>query len=83
MSDLPLERIEVVRGAAASLYGNDAVGGVVQLVSRMLTKKQVDRAFLGFVKMVEASTEGSEEVPREEPKRKWRQDLLDTVKAVL
>jgi outer membrane receptor protein involved in Fe transport len=30
-----LERIEVVRGAAASLYGNDAVGGVVQAISRI------------------------------------------------
>jgi len=30
-----LERIEVVRGAAASLYGSDAVGGVVQAISRI------------------------------------------------
>jgi hemoglobin/transferrin/lactoferrin receptor protein len=30
-----LERIEVVRGASASLYGNDAVGGVVQAISRV------------------------------------------------
>jgi len=29
-----LERIEVVRGAPASLYGSDAVGGVVQAISR-------------------------------------------------
>jgi outer membrane receptor protein involved in Fe transport len=29
-----LERIEVVRGAPASLYGSDAVGGVVQALSR-------------------------------------------------
>ncbi|MFT5500443.1 MAG: hemoglobin/transferrin/lactoferrin receptor protein [Woeseiaceae bacterium] len=30
-----VQRIEVVRGAPASLYGSDAVGGVVQIVSRM------------------------------------------------
>jgi outer membrane receptor protein involved in Fe transport len=30
-----LERIEVVRGASASLYGSDAVGGVVQAISRL------------------------------------------------
>ena len=30
-----LDRIEVVRGAPASLYGSDAVGGVVQALSRM------------------------------------------------
>lgn len=30
-----VERIEVVRGAPASLYGSDAVGGVVQVLSRM------------------------------------------------
>ena len=30
-----VERIEVVRGTPTSLYGNDAVGGVVQLVTRV------------------------------------------------
>lgn len=30
-----LDRIEIVRGAPASLYGSDAVGGVVQALSRM------------------------------------------------
>jgi len=30
-----VDRIEVVRGASASLYGSDAVGGVVQLLSRI------------------------------------------------
>ncbi len=31
---LELERVEVVRGAASSLYGTDALSGVVQLVTR-------------------------------------------------
>jgi outer membrane receptor protein involved in Fe transport len=30
-----LDRIEIVRGAPASLYGSDAVGGVVQVLSRV------------------------------------------------
>lgn len=30
-----VERIEVVRGAPTSLYGSDAVGGVVQVISRV------------------------------------------------
>ena len=30
-----IDRIEVVRGASASLYGNDAVGGVVQVLSHI------------------------------------------------
>jgi outer membrane cobalamin receptor len=29
-----IERVEVVRGAASSLYGNDALAGVIQLVTR-------------------------------------------------
>jgi outer membrane cobalamin receptor len=29
-----LERVEVVRGAASSLYGNDALAGVIELVTR-------------------------------------------------
>lgn len=30
-----VDRIEILRGAPASLYGSDAVGGVVQMLSRM------------------------------------------------
>ncbi|MEM8816703.1 MAG: TonB-dependent receptor [Pseudomonadota bacterium] len=34
LPQLALERIEIVRGTPASLYGSDAVGGVVQAVTR-------------------------------------------------
>jgi outer membrane receptor for ferrienterochelin and colicins len=30
----PIERVEVVKGAASALYGTDAIGGVINLVSR-------------------------------------------------
>jgi outer membrane receptor for ferrienterochelin and colicins len=30
----PIERVEVVKGAASALYGTDALGGVINLVSR-------------------------------------------------
>src|SRR5690606_8445292 len=29
-----IERIEVVRGAASSLYGSDAIGGVINIITR-------------------------------------------------
>ncbi len=35
VSPSTVDRIEVLRGAPASLYGSDAVGGVVQVLSRM------------------------------------------------
>jgi outer membrane receptor protein involved in Fe transport len=35
VSPATVERIEVLRGSPASLYGSDAVGGVVQVINRM------------------------------------------------
>lgn len=46
-----VERIEVVRGAPASLYGSDAVGGVVQVLSRVPafdTAGASGSAYLGY-----------------------------------
>ena len=48
-----VERIEVVRGTPTSLYGNDAVGGVVQLVTRVPVFESTEtrvggEAFVGF-----------------------------------
>jgi outer membrane cobalamin receptor len=47
---LELERVEVVRGAASSLYGTDALAGVVELVTR--------RAAPGDPARVQAEAEG-------------------------
>ena len=52
-------------------------------MSRMIRKKQVDRAFIGLIRMVEPTEEGSSQVHTEEPKSKWRQDLPPSIKAVL
>jgi len=46
-----LERVEIVRGASASLYGSDAVGGVVQVLSRTPQRESSGAggdAFLAF-----------------------------------
>jgi len=66
-----VDRIEVVRGASASLYGSDAVGGVVQVLSRMPSfdsSGSRGSAYLGYDtadlgKIVRASYEmGNEQV---------------------
>jgi outer membrane receptor protein involved in Fe transport len=44
-----VERIEVLRGTPASLYGSDAVGGVVQLVTRVPRFDTEETAFRGEV----------------------------------
>lgn len=40
-----IERIEIVRGAASSLYGADAIGGVINVI----TRKGTDEEISGFV----------------------------------
>lgn len=40
-----IERIEVVRGAASSLYGSDAIGGVVNIITRGSGEDQPLRAW--------------------------------------
>jgi len=44
-----VERIEVLRGTPASLYGSDAVGGVVQLVTRVPRFQTAETEYRGEV----------------------------------
>jgi vitamin B12 transporter len=50
LENIPLdriERIEVLRGAASALYGSDAVGGVIQIITREPGVKPVYTANVG------------------------------------
>tara|TARA_R110002072_G_scaffold284396_5_gene448762 strand:+ start:102983 stop:104869 length:1887 start_codon:yes stop_codon:yes gene_type:complete len=42
-----LERIEVVRGPQSSLYGADAIGGVIQIFTRQAARSNADAGFSG------------------------------------
>ena len=44
-----VERIEILRGAASAMYGPDAVGGVINIVSKTFSKKDFKDAFSGSV----------------------------------
>lgn len=42
-----VERIEILRGSPASLYGSDAVGGIVQVINRMPKLSDGERTYQG------------------------------------
>jgi len=42
-----IERIEVLRGAAASMYGADAVGGVINVITKAFSHKSYDTEIAG------------------------------------
>jgi len=53
LSNLPvnkedIERIEVLRGAASALYGADAMGGVINIITKTPTKQPYSRASISF-----------------------------------
>lgn len=57
-----LERIEVVKGPASSLYGGYAMGGAVNLITRMPDKREIDLS-LGYGSSI-ASDNGLENTRR-------------------
>lgn len=42
-----IERVEIVKGARSSLYGTDAIGGVINVITRQADKTSID-ASLGY-----------------------------------
>ena len=43
-----IERIEIVRGPRSSLYGSEAIGGVIQIFTRRPTEKFQGQAEVGY-----------------------------------
>lgn len=64
-----IERIEVVRGAASSLYGGRAVGGVIQII----TKKSKDEGLHGDVLL----STGSNSTTKQTYDAKFKKDKWD------
>lgn len=46
-----IERIEILRGPAAAIYGAEAVGGVIHIISKTFSRYQDSAATNGFVKI--------------------------------
>jgi outer membrane receptor for ferrienterochelin and colicins len=56
-----IERIEIIKGASSSLYGSEALGGVVNIITRQnsTSKKVLVNAMAGTNKTIDANTEAT------------------------
>lgn len=55
LSTLDIEKIEVIKGAQSVLYGSDAIGGVINIVTKKGEPKQTVGVELGFQKQIHGS----------------------------
>lgn len=58
VSPYALERVEILRGPAALLYGGSAVGGVVNLVNRRIVRERLSGANASVDLRVDSSNDG-------------------------
>ena len=60
-----VERIEVMRGAGSALYGSDALGGVVNVITRTAQDPQLGNEFAGMIETTWTRAGGSGDVRAE------------------
>lgn len=55
LSSLDIEKIEVIKGAQSVLYGSDAIGGVINIITKKGEPRQSVELELGFQKQISTS----------------------------
>lgn len=55
LTSLDIEKIEIIKGAQSVLYGSDAIGGVINIITKKGEPKQSANLELGFQKQISGS----------------------------
>lgn len=55
LSSLDIEKVEVIKGAQSVLYGSDAIGGVINVITKKGEPKQSVEVEVGFQKQISGS----------------------------
>lgn len=55
-----IERVEIIRGPMSALYGADAIGGVVNIITKQPLDDQWQRTVNAEVRMIESGDEGTQ-----------------------